>query len=163
MKNSRRTKTSKRRSKRKLKGGFKIEDELQHKVYALNSLISAVNPLSTDDKSSLSKQHLQYINAENITHKDIQVYILSEEVIQHFKNKCDLLKEYVTDITYIIDLHNDLVHPNTKEKLKEHLAKIDCAVDDNAVTTLHKHKIKEFNGDEFEGGRKTRRQRRKRT
>ena len=67
------------------------------------------------------------------------------------------------NITYIIGLPDARVKPKTKEKLKEHLAKIDCAVDDNAVTTLHKHKIKEFNGDEFEGGRKTRRQRRKRT
>jgi hypothetical protein len=160
MKNSRRTKTSKRRSKRKLKGGLTFEDELQRKVYALDSFISAVNPLQTDDqsRSSVSKQHLKYINAENITHKDIQVYILSEEVIQHFKNKCDLLKEYVTDITYIIDLHNDLVHPNTKEKLKEHLAKIDCAIDKNAASDLYNEKIAEF-----AGGRKTRRQRRKRT
>ena len=158
MKNSRRTKTSKRRSKRKLKGGFKIEDELQRKVYALDSFISAVNPLQTDDQSSVSKQLLHYINTDSQTGKDIQVFILSEKDIQTLKNNCELLKEYVTDITYIIKLPDTLVNPNTKEKLKEHLAKIECAVDDNAVSTLHKHKIKEF-----AGGRKTRRQRRKRT
>ena len=158
MKNSRRTKTSKRRSKRKLKGGFKIEDELQRKVYALDSFINAVNPLQTDDQSSVSKQLLHYINTDSQTDKDIQVFILSEEDIQYFKNKCDLLKVYATDITYIIDLPDTLVKPKTKEKLKEHLAKIDCAVDKNAVTTRYNAII-----TEFEGGRKTRRQRRKRT
>ena len=133
-------------------------DELERKVNALESLISAVNPSQIYNQSGVSQQLLQYLNTDSKNGEDINVFILSEEDIQTHKNQCNLLKEYVKDIGYIQMIHDAIVLPETKEKLKEHLDKIDCEVDTHAVTELYNDKM-----DEFRGGRKTRRQRRKRT
>ena len=154
MKNNRRTKRNNRRSNRRRQNGgvaFPASSPNYYKSIGINLFVKGVSPNTTLDKQP-NQSYLKAINNTTPNGKNIYGFLIKD--LDGLNKKCDEedLKTYVNNIQKVIDVYpDDLVEPEAKEILKEHLSKIGCPADINA-------EIDRLHGKISFGGRKTRRQ-----